>query len=91
MKRTTTLLLAGASILLFSIGAAFGQSSPTKAAALSSADLASRVQALKQEQVAWRKVDWRTCLIQGLKESRLQRKPILLWVFIDRPIDDERC
>jgi hypothetical protein len=30
-------------------------------------------------------------LLQGLNESRTQNKPALLWVFIDRPIDDARC
>jgi hypothetical protein len=30
-------------------------------------------------------------LLEGLKESRAKNKPALLWVFIDRPIDDARC
>lgn len=47
--------------------------------------------ALKKDDVAWRKIDWKTCLLDGLAESRQQKKPILLWIFIDRPIDDERC
>ena len=27
----------------------------------------------------------------GLKEARATGKPVLLWVFIDRPADDARC
>ncbi len=50
-----------------------------------------QVAALRKPDVAWRKIDWQTCLIDGLRESRQQNKPIMLWVFIDRPIDDERC
>lgn len=91
MKRIPILQLIAVAVFPFSTGAAPGQSNSTNAAVLSPADLTARVEALKQEQVAWRKVEWRTCLIEGLKESREQRKPILLWIFIDRPIDDERC
>ena len=47
--------------------------------------------ALKKQDVAWRQIEWKTCLLDGLKASREQKKPILLWIFIDRPIDDERC
>ena len=47
--------------------------------------------ALSVEEVEWRKIDWRTCLIDGLNASKKQSKPVLLWVFIDRPVDDKRC
>ena len=47
--------------------------------------------ALQREDVAWRKIGWKTCLLEGLQASREQDKPIMLWIFIDRPIDDERC
>lgn len=49
------------------------------------------VKGLHKEDVAWRSVSWRTCLIDGLQESRRTGKPLVLWIFIDRPIDDERC
>lgn len=91
MKRIPILQLIAAAVFPFSMGVALGQSNPTSAAVLSPVDLMSKVRSLKQEQVAWRQVEWRTCLIEGLKESRRQGKPILLWIFIDRPIDDERC
>jgi hypothetical protein len=51
----------------------------------------AEVAALKSAQVAWRKVSWKTCLLEGLKESRARGRPVLLWIFIDRPADDARC
>jgi hypothetical protein len=53
--------------------------------------LKHEIDALKSSKVAWREIAWKSCLLEGLKESRAQNKPALLWVFIDRPIDDERC
>ena len=41
--------------------------------------------------VPWRQITWESCLLEGLKRSREARKPLLLWVFIDRPADDRRC
>ncbi|MBI4584030.1 MAG: periplasmic heavy metal sensor [Planctomycetes bacterium] len=41
--------------------------------------------------VPWRQIPWKSCLLEGLKESREQRKPLMFWVFIDRPADDRRC
>ena len=53
--------------------------------------LKAEIEALKVDKVAWREIAWKSCLIEGLKESREKHKPVLLWVFIDRPIDDARC
>jgi hypothetical protein len=53
--------------------------------------LKAEIQALKATKVAWREIAWKSCLLEGLKESREKKKPALLWVFIDRPIDDARC
>ena len=53
--------------------------------------LNAEIEALKATKVAWREIAWKSCLIEGLKESREKKKPVLLWVFIDRPIDDARC
>jgi len=53
--------------------------------------LKAEVEALKAAKVAWREIAWKSCLLEGLKESREKKKPVLLWVFIDRPIDDARC
>jgi hypothetical protein len=53
--------------------------------------LRAEINALKAPKVAWREIDWKSCLLEGLREARAKSKPALLWVFIDRPIDDERC
>jgi hypothetical protein len=53
--------------------------------------LTAEIDAMKAPNVAWREIAWKSCLIEGLKESRDKKKPVVLWVFIDRPIDDERC
>jgi hypothetical protein len=53
--------------------------------------LQAEIQALKAPKVAWREIDWKSCLLEGLREARAKNKPALLWVFIDRPVDDERC
>lgn len=58
---------------------------------LSPKQIQAEVASLKKEDTAWRKIAWKTCLLEGLKESREKNKPIILWIFIDRPIDDERC
>jgi hypothetical protein len=53
--------------------------------------LQAEIEALKAPGVAWRGIAWKSCLLEGLRESRARNKPALLWVFIDRPIDDARC
>ncbi len=49
------------------------------------------VESLRAPEVPWRRVPWKSCLIAGLSESKKTRKPLILWIFIDRPIDDARC
>jgi len=53
--------------------------------------LQAEIDSLKAPDVAWRQIAWKTCLYDGLRESREKNKPLLLWVFIDRPVDDARC
>jgi hypothetical protein len=53
--------------------------------------LKAEIEALQAPRVAWREIAWKSCLIEGLKESRDKKKPVVLWVFIDRPADDGRC
>jgi hypothetical protein len=53
--------------------------------------LKAEIDALKAAKPAWREIAWKSCLLEGLKESRARNKPALLWVFIDRPADDARC
>ena len=49
------------------------------------------IESLRPAKIAWREIAWNPCLLAGLKESREQGKPVLLWIFIDRPADDARC
>jgi hypothetical protein len=53
--------------------------------------LKAEIEGLRAAKVAWREIAWKTCLLDGLRESRATNKPVLLWVFIDRPADDARC
>ena len=54
-------------------------------------DLKAQIESLRAAKVAWREIAWKTCLLDGLREARAQKKPVLLWIFIDRPSDDARC
>lgn len=77
---------------LLALAPGIGQpSAPAQRAADSLAALQARVESLRAPTVAWRKIAWKSCLLEGLKASREQKKPALLWVFIDRPVDDNRC
>ena len=73
-------------------GLALAQPSPVAEKKPATPDaLQAEIKALKAPKVAWREIAWKSCLLEGLKESRAKKKPALLWVFIDRPIDDARC
>ena len=48
------------------------------------------VRAMRPEMSAWREIEWDTCLLEGLAQSREQGKPVLLWVFLHNP-NEERC
>ncbi len=80
-----------AALLVLCTEIALADGAADGAARLSPEAVRAEVDALKKEDVAWRKIAWKTCLLDGLKASREQEKPIMLWIFIDRPIDDERC
>ena len=68
-----------------------GEADVSQSKAKSPAALQAEVEALKVAQPVWREISWKGCLIEGLKESREKNKPVLLWIFIDRPVDDARC
>ena len=82
----------GLSLLLLATSNAFAQQavSPAKKATTPEA-LQAQIESLKAPKVAWREIAWKSCLLEGLAEARAKNKPALLWVFIDRPIDDARC
>ena len=79
------------SLLLFAAIAQARAAAPPVQQAPAPAALLAEIHALKPARVVWREVAWKSCLLEGLKESRAKSKPILLWVFIDRPTDDARC
>jgi len=88
MKRVSLV----ASVVVLFAGSAWAQDErPAKTASVSPAALKAEIEALKSSKVAWREIAWKSCLLEGLKESRAKGKPVLLWVFIDRPADDARC
>jgi hypothetical protein len=53
--------------------------------------LKAEIEALKPAQFAWREIQWKTCLLEGLKEAREKKKPILLWVVGPGEALDGRC
>ena len=82
--------IATISILLCAIMT--GAQAPQNAARSQSLlSLQAEIEALKAPKVAWRAIAWKRCLLDGLKEARATGKPALLWIFIDRPVDDARC
>ncbi len=79
-------------VLALLASAAWAGESPTpKKVANSPEALKAEIEALKPAKVAWREIAWKSCLLEGLKKSREKKKPVLLWIFIDRPTDDARC
>ena len=85
MTLNNRIAAAAAALLLCPLGAMAGPAAETPRA------LKAELEALRVEDVAWREIPWKSCLVEGLKESRSLNKPLMLWVFIDRPVDDTRC
>ena len=89
--RSIQIALLGSAGLLSAVFTSHAQeASPAKRATTAEA-LQTEIALLKAPKPAWREIAWKSCLLEGLKESCAQNKPALLWVFIDRPIDDARC
>ncbi len=68
-----------------------GEIEVAKEKARSPTALKAEIENLQAAKVAWREIAWKSCLLDGLRESREKNKPVLLWIFIDRPVDDARC
>ena len=67
-------------LLLAAAGIARAQDErPAKKATTPDA-LQAEIEALMPAKIAWREIQWKTCLLEGLKESREKKKPVLLWV-----------
>ena len=94
MKSELTVRSAAVGILLagVTIFALAEDSPPPVPENLGSLDeVAGKVEGLRETSVAWRKIDWKHCLLEGMAASREEGKPILLWCHIDLPADDKRC
>ena len=89
------LLMGGMTVVAISVlsaGLAWAQPSPVaEQKPVTPQVLKAEIEALQAAKPAWREIAWKSCLLEGLQESRAKNKPALLWVFIDRPIDDARC
>ena len=42
--------------------------------------LKAEIEALKPDKLAWREIQWKTCLLEAFAESRAKKKPVFLWV-----------
>ena len=81
----------GSVVLLFaSIAWAEDATSPAKKAPTPEA-LQAEIEGLRPAKIAWREIQWKTCLLEGLKESREKKKPILLWMVGPGEALDGRC
>ena len=76
---------------LVGLAIAAAPAAPEDPATVDPAVLRAEVEALRAPDVAWRKIPWRTCLLDALAAGRTEGKPLLAWIFIDRPVDDARC
>jgi hypothetical protein len=77
------------SVLLADLAAA--QTSPVAGQELATPEaLRAQIEALREANVAWRKVEWRTCLLGALNESAREKKPVFLWVLGGAPANG-RC
>ncbi len=77
-----------APLFVLSIGLVIAQQSSRP---VTPESLRAEIESLKVLKTAWREIAWKPCLLDGLREARAQRKPVVCWIFIDRPADDARC
>ena len=83
--------LNGILTLLLAAGLAGAQASPVPGQEPATPDaLRAEIEALREANVAWRKVEWRTCLLGALNEGAREKKPVFLWVLGGAPADG-RC
>ena len=75
IRCATWMLLAS----LLSMGGNQAPPVPVKEAASPEA-LKAEIEALQPAQLAWREIQWKTCLLEAFAESRAKKKPVFLWV-----------
>jgi hypothetical protein len=90
MRNAKMGFLMGGLLVILSV-VTWAQTSPVadKKAATPDA-LKGEIEALRDAKVAWRKVEWRTCLLDALNEVAREKKPLFLWVLGGAPADG-RC
>ena len=91
MRRTKTALLIGGLLIARACGTRAEEPAKPAMKHPTTEALLAEIEGLQAAKVAWREIAWKSCLLEGLQESRAQNKPALLWIFIDRPADDARC
>ena len=92
MKAT---LIAGTAMLIAALaGAAAEQAdesaTPSASKLATPEALKAEIETLRDARVAWRKIEWRTCLLGALNEAAREKKPVFLWVLGGAPADG-RC
>ncbi len=71
-------------VVVINIAAAQEPAPPASRAATPEA-LRAEIEALKDAQVPWRRIAWKSCLLEGLQEARTQKKPVLVDAFNGEP------
>lgn len=86
------LMATAAAALLASAGIALSAAPPPTGDDKDSPEtLKTEILALAPANLVWREIEWRYCLLEGISEARAQKKPILLWAFINADPGEERC
>jgi hypothetical protein len=83
-------LSSGVALMVLAAGALF-LPARAQAATVSPEALEEELSALEPPRLVWREINWRSCLLDGIREARAQKKPILLWAFINSDPAEERC
>ena len=87
MKKVTV----AACVALLFVGVAWPQETTTPAKKATTPEaLKAEIETLRDAKVAWKKVEWRTCLLDALNEAAREKKPVFLWVLGGAPADG-RC
>ena len=87
MKRVTI----AASVALLCVGIAWSQEARPAPKATTPEALQKEIEGLRPAKTAWREIQWKTCLLEALQESREKKKPVLLWIVGPGEALDGRC
>ena len=79
------------SVSLLCIGIAWAQEARPAKKATTPKALETEIEALRPAKAGWREIQWKTCLLEALKESREKKKPVLLWIVGPGEALDGRC